>query len=573
MLVELDIKNFAIIKSLKVRFQEKMTVIIGETGAGKSIIIDAVSLLMGGRGQKEMIRSGEKKAVITGLFELDDQKEKIAQLCDQYGLPHDDDQLVISRELAVKGRNVVRINGQLTTINVLRDIGHYLVDIHGQHDQQILMDQDRQIDLVDNYAPASFKDDLADYQADFEKWQKLTNQLRHLRQDAQELAQKQDILQFQNNELESADLEDPEEDEKLEEEYNELNNYQKIADTANYFMQLYDDDEHGIATLLGDAQNAATDLTEFGSKFKDFAKTVDDGVYALNDARLLPAELNKIILVGGSSRIPAVQDKIKEVTGITPSKSLNPDECVAMGAGIQGGKLSGDVTAMGNYDVLLLDVTPLTLSIETVGGVATPLIDRNTPIPTSHSQIFTTSANFQTQVEINVLQGERPLAKDNKSLGKFKLKKIKRAMRGVPQIEVTFDIDVNGIVSVSAKDLASGNMQSITIENSSHMSDADIERAIHEAQQFEQQDAKTKERLVFKNDLETLMLRVDNALAKHHKEIDKTIKSQIKNDLSQLKKMTKKVQFETCPDAQFQEIKEAKQRLEDSAAFLLTMGE
>lgn len=199
---------------------------------------------------------------------------------------------------------------------------------------------------------------------------------------------------------------------------------------------------------------------------------------ALNDARLLPAELNKIILVGGSSRIPAVQDKIKEVTGITPSKSLNPDECVAMGAGIQGGKLSGDVTAMGNYDVLLLDVTPLTLSIETVGGVATPLIDRNTPIPTSHSQIFTTSSNFQTQVEINVLQGERPLAKDNKSLGKFKLKKIKRAMRGVPQIEVTFDIDVNGIVSVSAKDLASGNMQSITIENGSHMSDEDIERAL-----------------------------------------------------------------------------------------------
>lgn len=285
MLVELDIKNFAIIKSLKVRFQEKMTVIIGETGAGKSIIIDAVSLLMGGRGQKEMIRSGESKAIITGLFELDDQKEKIAELCDQYGLPHDDDQLVISRELAVKGRNVVRINGQLTTINVLREIGNYLVDIHGQHDQQILMDQDRQIDLVDNYAPDSFKTDLTTYQKDFTEWQKLTSQLRHLRQDAQELAQKQDILQFQNNELEAADLEDPQEDEKLEEEYNELNNYQKIADTANYFMQLYDDDEHGIATLLGDAQNAATDLTEFGSKFNDFAKTVDDGVYALNDAR------------------------------------------------------------------------------------------------------------------------------------------------------------------------------------------------------------------------------------------------------------------------------------------------
>lgn len=285
MLVELDIKNFAIIKSLKVRFQENMTVIIGETGAGKSIIIDAVSLLMGSRGQKEMIRSGERKAVITGLFELTDQKEKVAELCDKYGLPHDDDQLVISRELAVKGRNVVRINGQLTTINVLREIGSYLVDIHGQHDQQVLMDQDRQIDLVDNYAPAQFNEKLASYQVDFHKWQKLTSQLRHLRQDAQELAQKQDILQFQNNELESADLEDPQEDEKLEEEYNELNNYQKIADTANYFVQLYDDDEHGIATLLGDAQNAAADLTEFGSKFKDFAKTVDDGVYALNDAR------------------------------------------------------------------------------------------------------------------------------------------------------------------------------------------------------------------------------------------------------------------------------------------------
>ena len=331
-----------------------------------------------------------------------------------------------------------------------------------------------------------------------------------------------------------------------------------------------------ITTTASGPQNLEMTITRetFNRITKDLVeRTILPMQNALNDARLLPAELNKIILVGGSSRIPAVQDKIKEVTGITPSKSLNPDECVAMGAGIQGGKLSGDVTAMGNYDVLLLDVTPLTLSIETVGGVATPLIDRNTPIPTSHSQIFTTSANFQTQVEINVLQGERPLAKDNKSLGKFKLKKIKRAMRGVPQIEVTFDIDVNGIVSVSAKDLASGNMQSITIENSSHMSDADIERAIHEAQQFEQQDAKTKERLVFKNDLETLMLRVDNALAKHHKEIDKTIKSQIKNDLSQLKKMTKKVQFETCPDAQFQEIKEAKQRLEDSAAFLLTMGE
>ena len=292
---------------------------------------------------------------------------------------------------------------------------------------------------------------------------------------------------------------------------------------------------------------------------------------ALNDARLLPAELDKIILVGGSSRIPAVQDKIKEVTGITPSQSLNPDECVAMGAGIQGGKLSGDVSAMGSYDVLLLDVMPLTLSIETVGGVATPLSDRNTTIPTSHSQVFTTSSNFQTQVKINVLQGERPLARDNKSLGKFKLKKIKRAMRGVPQIEVTFEIDANGIVNVTAKDLASGNMQSMTIENDTHMSDDDIERAIHEAEQFAQQDAILKERLIFKNEVETLIMQVDSGLSQHGKELDKTVKSQIKDELSQFKKMTKKVDFETCSDIEYESIRTAKMNLENVAAVLLSM--
>ena len=280
------------------------------------------------------------------------------------------------------------------------------------------------------------------------------------------------------------------------------------------------------------------------AKFNELTKGLVDRVVipmqnALNDARLTPQELNKIILVGGSSRIPAVQDKIKEITGKEASKSLNPDECVAQGASIQGGKLSGDIAATGNFDVLLLDVTPLTLSIETMGGVATPLIERNTTVPTSHSQIFTTSANFQTQVEINVLQGERPLAKDNKSLGKFKLKKIKRAMRGVPQIEVTFDIDANGIVNVSAKDLASGNMQSITIENTSNMSDDDIERAIHEAKQYEQQDAVTKERLVFKNEVENLILTVEAALSKNGKQIDKAMKSNIKNELASFKKLTK----------------------------------
>ncbi len=329
-----------------------------------------------------------------------------------------------------------------------------------------------------------------------------------------------------------------------------------------------------IANTSTGPKNLEIELTR--AKFNALTKSLIDRLVlpmqnALNDARLIPADLNKIILVGGSSRIPAVQDKIKEITGKEASKSLNPDECVALGASIQGGKLSGDVSTTGNFDVLLLDVTPLTLSIETVGGVATPLIERNTTIPTSHSQIFTTSANFQTQVEINVLQGERPLAKDNKSLGKFKLKKIKRAMRGVPQIEVTFDIDANGIVNVSAKDLASGNMQSITIENTSNMSDADIERAIHEAKQFEQQDAITKERLVFKNEVENLILSVEAALAKNGKQIDKAMKSNIKNELANLKKLTKKVDFETCDQAKFDEIKNAKLNLESVAASLLSM--
>ncbi|WP_296876092.1 molecular chaperone DnaK [Thomasclavelia sp.] len=321
-------------------------------------------------------------------------------------------------------------------------------------------------------------------------------------------------------------------------------------------------------------KNLEVEITR--NKFNELTKGLVERVVlpmqnALNDARLVPSELNKIILVGGSSRIPAVQAKIKEITGIEPSKSLNPDECVAQGASIQGGKLSGDVSTTGNFDVLLLDVTPLTLSVETVGGVATPLIERNTTIPTSHSQIFTTSANFQTQVEINVLQGERPLAKDNKSLGKFKLKKIKRAMRGVPQIEVTFDIDANGIVNVSAKDLASGNMQSITIENSSNMSESDIERAIHEAKQFEQQDSMLKERLVFKNEVETLVMQIEAALSKHSKTLDKVTKNEIKSELSSFKKLIKKVNFETCDQVKFDEIKSAKINLENKSAQLLSM--
>lgn len=294
---------------------------------------------------------------------------------------------------------------------------------------------------------------------------------------------------------------------------------------------------------------------------------------AMNDAHLTPADLHKIILVGGSSRIPAVQAKIQEITGKEPSKSLNPDECVALGAGIQGGKLTGDVSVMGGYDVLLLDVTPLTLSIETVGGVATPLITRNSTIPISHSQVFTTSGNFQTQVEINVLQGERPLAKDNKCLGTFKLKGIKRAMRGVPQIEVTFDIDSNGIVSVSAKDLGTGNMQSITIEGTSNMSDNDIDQAIRDAKMYEKQDAIHKERLIYKNEVENLIIQVDASLAAHGKKIDKTMKSSIKDEVSKLKKLTKKFDFENSSEEEFNAVKVAKEGLETLAGPLISIQE
>ena len=343
----------------------------------------------------------------------------------------------------------------------------------------------------------------------------------------------------------------------------------ELSSTTNTFISL-----PFITTVANQPKNLEVTLTR--NKFNELTKhlverTVIPMQNALNDAYLTPADLNKIILVGGSSRILAVQDKVKEITQKEPSQSLNPDECVALGAAIQAGKLSGEMVLYGgDNDILLLDVTPLTLSIETVGGVATPLIPRNSTIPISQSQVFTTSTNFQTQVEINVLQGERPLAKDNQSLGKFKLKKIKRAMRGVPQIEVTFDIDSNGIVNVSAKDLASGNSQSITIEGSSKMSDQDIEEAIKEAKMYETQDNLIKERLVFKNDVETLLIQVENGLMNHKKDMDKNLRKQIKNELAAFKKLTKKFDYEKAPESDFQQVKEAKSRLENLASPILS---
>lgn len=286
MLVELDIQNFAIIKSLKIKFQPQMTVLIGETGAGKSILIDALSLLLGHRAQKEMVRSGQSKAVVTGLFTLQDEEmREVEQIAADYGLPMDGDDLIISREISSKGRNVIRINGQLTTITALAKIGEYLVDIHGQNDQQMLMDQSRQIDLVDEYAGKDFKPLLGKYQAEYRIWQSLNQRLEHLRRDSRELAQRQDILQFQVEELTQADLTDEQEDQNLEDEFNKLNNYQKIAESANFMIQLFDDDEHGLTSLLGDAQGAAEDLADLDKDFKNVAQSITDGVYSLSDAR------------------------------------------------------------------------------------------------------------------------------------------------------------------------------------------------------------------------------------------------------------------------------------------------
>lgn len=289
---------------------------------------------------------------------------------------------------------------------------------------------------------------------------------------------------------------------------------------------------------------------------------------ALNDAGLHPSQLSKVLLVGGSTRIPAVCEKVRQLTGKEPSRNLNPDECVALGASVQGGKLAGE---SGLNEILLMDVTPLSLSIETVGGIATRLIERNSTIPTRYSQIFTTAANFQTSVDIKVLQGERQFARDNKLIGNFKLNGIKRAMRGVPQIEVTFDIDVNGILSVSARDLGTGKEQHITITASSNLSEDEIQRAVYEAANYETLDAERKQAVDARNEAETLALRVEAALAsKAKKSLDRTQKNQIKNDLADLKRLLRKVKTDQMSVSQGMEIKAVKERLEYSAAGLLS---
>ena len=284
---------------------------------------------------------------------------------------------------------------------------------------------------------------------------------------------------------------------------------------------------------------------------------------ALKDAGITASELGKVLLVGGSTRIPAVQDKVKQLTGHEPSKSLNPDECVAIGASIQGGKLAGDA---GAGDILLLDVTPLSLSIETMGGIATRLIERNTTIPTKKSQIFSTAADNQTAVDINVVQGERQFAKDNKSLGQFRLDGIPPARRGVPQIEVTFDIDANGIVNVSAKDLGTGKEQHITITAGSNMSDSDIDKAVKEAAEFEAQDKKRKEAIDARNDADSMVFQTEKALEEVGAQVDPADKSAVEAELTSLKAVLERTKDQTdISDADLDELKNGKEKLMNAA--------
>ncbi len=288
---------------------------------------------------------------------------------------------------------------------------------------------------------------------------------------------------------------------------------------------------------------------------------------ALNDAGMTASELSKVLLVGGSTRIPAVQSKVQQLTGKEPFKGINPDECVAIGASIQGGKLAGDA---GAGDVLLLDVTPLSLSIETMGGVATRLIERNTTIPTKKSQIFSTAEDNQSAVDINVVQGERQFARDNKSLGRFRLDGIAPARRGVPQIEVTFDIDANGIVNVSAKDLGTGKEQHITITAGSNMSDEDIDKAVKEAAEFEAADKKRKEAIDARNEADSIVFQTEKALEEAGDKVDATEKAAVEADLKELKDLVESTKDQEMTDAQVEDLKAKKDKLMTSAQNLFT---
>ena len=321
------------------------------------------------------------------------------------------------------------------------------------------------------------------------------------------------------------------------------------------------------------------DINITRAKFNELTKDIVDRTAtpvhtALNDAGIAPSELNRVLLVGGSTRIPAVQEKVKALTGITPSKNINPDECVATGAAIQGDTLSGgSIQLYGNGEgILLLDVTPLSLSIETVGGVATRLVERNSTLPVHYSQVFSTAAPYQSSVDIHVLQGERPMARDNKTIGKFTLKGIRKAPAGVPQIEVTFDIDTNGILTVSAKDLDTGKENQITITANEKMSDFEIEQAIRDAETYASQDQTRRSALEVTGEAQKLLAQSEQALAKCGKQLDKAEKKQVKADIAALRKILFKTKPANLTEGQITDIRSAMNVLEGSSSHVRALA-
>lgn len=330
-----------------------------------------------------------------------------------------------------------------------------------------------------------------------------------------------------------------------------------------------------ITTVKGQPVHMEMNLTraEFNEITKDLVERTAIPVnQALSDAGICAAELGMVLLVGGSTRVPAVVEEVRRITGKEPSHNLNPDECVALGAAVQGGKLGGAIVAGSSAaEIILMDVTPLSLGIETVGGVSTKIIDRNTTIPTRYSQIFTTAGSFQTSVDIKVLQGERQFARDNKLIGNFRLKGIKSAPAGVPQIEVTFDIDANGIVQVSAKDLGTGKHQEITITASSNLSDSEIEQAIREAQEYEATDGQRKAYIDARSEADTLVRQVENVMAdkEKRKAMDSAQKKSVKSSLSYVKKLISRTKPGNVSEEQAAEIKHAADELRNAAAGLI----